>query len=83
VPGVVSTLDIIKPILASTYGHSAMTSALTWHLARKIDDWPQPDDLDENREHMIRLTCWTWFSGGTTAASVAARIESALRAASA
>jgi hypothetical protein len=46
-------------------------------LAEKIDrcDWDS-----RGREHMIMVTCWNWFSGGDTAAAVAAKIEAALLA---
>lgn len=70
------SVRIVAPILTATYGKGATADALAGYLAEKIDrcDWDS-----RGREHMILATCWGWFSGGTTAASVAAKIEAALR----
>lgn len=75
-----TTLDRILPILRSIYGKGSMVDSLGEHLAEKIDTYaPKPDDYeDEDRERMIMLTCWNWFSGGSTAHIVAAKIEAAL-----
>jgi hypothetical protein len=77
-----STLSVIQPILYATYGKGGMVKALAEHLAEKIDNYaPTLTDLeDEDRERMVMLVCWNWFSGGTTAASVAKKIEAALTA---
>ena len=68
-----STLVIISPILHSTYGKGGMVADFADHLAQKIDAYDGTD-----RERMILDMCWNWFSGGTTAASVARKIEEAL-----
>lgn len=76
------TLSTVLPIVTRFYGNASMPRALAAHLAEKIDAYtPKPDALeDEDRERMVMLTCWNWFSGGTTAQSVARRIEEALGA---
>lgn len=68
-----NTREIIQPILYNTYGHSPMCDALGEHLAVCIDRFKGIE-----REGMILLTCWDFFSGGDTAAGVAKRIEQAL-----
>jgi len=70
-----TTAEIVRPILYATYGKASMVDALLAELVRRID----ADDWDRRgREHGIMLECWNWFSGGSTAASVAAKIEAAL-----
>lgn len=74
------TEDLIRSLVVKTYGGGSMPLALSVELARKIDNYePRTDDLeDEDRERMIRDTCWNWFSGGGTANSLAAKIEALL-----
>lgn len=76
------TREIIAPILRETYGKGRMVDSLADHLAQKIDAWPdaKPRFGVRNREDMICMTCWDWFSGGTTAESIAKEIETALDA---
>lgn len=73
-----STAKIIRPILIATYGKGDMVQSLADHLVAKIDGYEPVDDRD-SRERMVTLECWNWMPGGTTAASVARRIEEALR----
>lgn len=77
------TQKTIAPIVYETYGNSQMAKALIVDLAKKIDGYqPQADDGDygRSREYVIHMTCWNFFSGGTTAESVARKIEEALNA---
>jgi hypothetical protein len=71
----VTTEDVIRPIVTSTYGKGGMVDALVTHLASVIDGrkWDS-----RGREFRVMVTCWDWFSGGTTADSVAQKIEAAL-----
>lgn len=78
-----STLDVVLPIIESTYGRGSMPKALAEHLAEKIDAHSPSERYHYSRETMIRDTCWNWFSGGSTAEHVAERIEAALWNASA
>lgn len=74
-PRQLSTLATVLPIITKTYGKGSMANALAAHLAEKIDR----NDFDSRgREHGVMLTCWAWFSGGSTAESAARRIEEAL-----
>lgn len=73
------TLKLILPIIEKTYGRGSMPRALAAHLAEKVEAWDGSDE-HRSREDMIRLTCWDWFSGGTTAASAARKVEEALDA---
>lgn len=79
-----STLGTISPILHLAYGEGPMVHDLAICLAAKIDGWPAsfdgPNYGETTREHMVRMTCWDWMTGGSTAASVAAKIEVALAA---
>lgn len=70
-----STLDVIHPILAETYGETETVYSMASWLAKRIDrqDWDS-----RGREYMIMLACWDWFAGGTTADGTAKRIERAL-----
>jgi hypothetical protein len=73
----------IRPILSEIYGHSATVDAMVEDLAERIHAFePRDEDFfgpaDKQREDMIRLQCWNWFSGGGTAAIAAERIEAAL-----
>ncbi len=72
-------IDTIQPIIYTTYGKSEMVDALIKYLASRIRDYEpcKNDDLD-SRERMIRMVCWDWMPGGTTAANVAKQIEAAL-----
>jgi hypothetical protein len=77
-----NTASIIAPIVIDTYGDNVMAAALVERLAEKIDTWPdspQPRYGSRTREDMVRLTCWDWFSGGSTAECVAEDIEAALQ----
>ncbi len=74
------TLSIVQPIVVSTYGKGSMVTSLAARLAEKIDAFEQHTDRD-TRERMIWETCWNWMPGGTTAQSVATKIEAALDAA--
>lgn len=71
------TRQKIEPILRRTYGKTVMVTALVDHLRQRIDekDWDS-----RGREHMVMCVCWDWFSGGTTAANAASKIEAALDA---
>lgn len=68
----------IGPTITKTYGDNGMSRALVAHLAEKIASFV-PRDEDDHRRDMIRETCWNWFSGGSTAAYVADKIEAALK----
>lgn len=67
----------IAPIINATYGTSPMTRDLIFYLVNLVyrDEWDS-----RGREYGIMRICWDWFSGGTTAASTARKIEEALRA---
>jgi hypothetical protein len=77
-----TTTDSIAPIVKSAYGDNGMADALIELLVLKIDTWPRPNQpmYNGSRENMVRMTCWDWFGGGGTAASVAQKIEAALDA---
>lgn len=79
-PSQTGSFEVVEPVIRKTYGKGGMAEALAKHLAEKIDAWPggQPRYGAESREDMIRLTCWDWFSGGTTAEGVARQIEERL-----
>lgn len=66
----------ITPIITSVYGDSVMSRALIAHLAPKISDGVFDS---RGRQHSIMLTCWDWFSGGSTAEYVASKIEDVLQ----
>lgn len=72
-----TTLEIITPILENTYGEGETVTALAEYLSGRIDTF-EPSYPDDTRERMICVTCWDWMTGGSTAASVARRIEAAL-----
>jgi hypothetical protein len=80
-----NTASIIAPIVTKTYGDTDMATALVENLAEKIDDWPRrrKHHSFRDREDMVRMTCWDWFSGGSTAECVAEDIEAALQKAQA
>lgn len=65
--------DLIAPIVQSAYGRGEMSRALLTHLATKIPSYAEGD-----RQRRVMLVCWDFFSGGSTAESVAAKIEGAL-----
>jgi hypothetical protein len=76
-----TTYEKIAPIIFETYGESEWAAYFTDHLSKKIDNWPirvPPSYFAETREDMVRLTCWDWFSGGSTAEYVAEKIEAVL-----
>jgi type IV pilus biogenesis protein CpaD/CtpE len=75
-----NTLEVVQPIIVDTYGKGSMTIALAEHVANEIDTF-EPQYPDDTREDMIRLTCWNWMTGGSTAEIVARKIEAALEAA--
>lgn len=65
----------IAPIITETYGDGAYARDLAYHLDALIE----AGEFDyRGREHGIMQTCWMWFSGGDTAASVARKIEAVL-----
>lgn len=70
-----TTDEKIRPIITGTYGDTGMSRALVFHLAGAIDNF---EDDGRGREHMIMQTCWTWFSGGDTAANAARKVEEVL-----
>lgn len=77
-----STLGIISPILHLAYGEGAMVHDLAIALTNKIDAWPDSAGAsygEATREGMIRMTCWDWMSGGSTAEHVAKKKTSRLR----
>lgn len=74
------TYKLVLPILQKTYGDGPMVPALAKDLAETIVEFPYRTQY-RSREDVIMLKCWDWFSGGDTAASVAANIEDALLAA--
>jgi hypothetical protein len=71
-----TTEEIIRPIITATYGDWSMSYALATDLASKIDAGSYEAG---RREDMVQMTCWNWFSGGTTAEHVAEEIEQALQ----
>lgn len=70
-----SSYGIVKPIILRTYGDNPMAHALAQHLAERIDDYE-----GQTRERLIGDVCWNWFAGGSTAETVANKIEKALEA---
>jgi hypothetical protein len=66
---------VITPILKLTYGKGSMVDAAAADLAQRI---AAENYDDRGREHMVMLRCWDWFTGGSTAESVARKIEAAL-----
>lgn len=73
------TREIIAPILREAYGTGHMVESLADYLARRIDAYPKTMQ-HRSREDVVMKTCWDWFPGGDTAASVGAKIETALDA---
>jgi len=69
-----STRAVIGPIIFDTYGDGAMAQALVDWIMRNIEG-VEP----VKRERFLMLACWDWFPGGTTAESVARKLEEALR----
>lgn len=63
----------VTTIIETTYGRSTMSQGLAQCLIEKIPEWDSDD-----RERQIMLTCWNWFSGGSTAENVAHKIKMAL-----
>lgn len=74
-----TTLQRVQPIVSRIYGrlHEQRSQELAVRLAERIDAW-EPRDPEDTREDMVREMCWSWFSGGSTAAIVARDIEGAL-----
>ena len=68
----------IESTITKTYGDNGMSRALVAHLAEKIASF-EPRHKRDTRQDMVMRTCWDWFSGGSTAASVADKIETALK----
>jgi hypothetical protein len=66
--------DALWPDIATTYGDNGVSRALAAYLAEKITNGEFEKD-SRGREYRIMVTCWNWFSGGTTAESVAKKIE--------
>jgi len=76
-----TTYEKIAPIIFETYGETEWGRSLAEYLVTKIEAWPnrvQPSYYADTREDMVRLTCWDWFSGGSTAEYVAKKIEAVL-----
>lgn len=67
----------VREIIISTYGNGSMPHALADYIEEELQNLPASVD----RETWLRNVCWNWFSGGTTAEGVAARIEAALNGA--
>jgi hypothetical protein len=65
--------EIITRIVTNRYGHNAMARGLADDLIAKMPDWNALDG--DERERQIMLTCWNWFSGGSTAEVVAHQIK--------
>jgi hypothetical protein len=63
----------VGEIVANTYGRGAMSAALTNELVKLIDNY-EGDHLEE----AVRMRCWNYFSGGTTASACARSIVDAL-----
>lgn len=77
------TAELIAPFLYQTYGEGGYIRSLVQHLAGRIESFQPRDpayhgDVETQREKMIMHVCWDWQSGGSTAESVARRIEAAL-----
>ena len=66
----------LRTIVFSTYGKNEMSKGLADRLEKRIPAFDE-DPAYRSREDMIREICWMWFSGGSTAASVAREIEEA------
>lgn len=73
-------LEIIRPILAKTYGDTEWVDALAAYLVSRLEAGPSTW-TGYSREDTIRNICWDWMTGGDTAAYVAAKIEGALKGA--
>lgn len=71
-----TTAERILPVLQGVYGAGQMVTALSEHLAEKIDTFER--GYYRTRKEMILQTCWNWFAGGGTAEIAAERIEKAL-----
>ncbi len=75
------TTATIRPIIEDTYGKDALSDTLIKSLVHKIETFEAEDHdsyYGRSRENIVRETCWLFFSGGSTAASVARHIEEAL-----
>lgn len=70
--------DLVTTIVTDVYGQNAMARGLASDLIEKIPGWDEGND-ERDREHQIMLTCWNWFSGGSTAEAVARKIETVLK----
>jgi len=69
-------LEIIEPIILEVYGDTEFARSLATHLAQSLT---VPERWERTREDTIRVICWNWFSGGSTAQYVAERIDGALK----
>lgn len=65
--------SIIRTVVTNRYGRNPMANGLADDLIEKIPGWDKDD-----RERQIMLTCWNWFSGGSTAEVVAHQIKMGL-----
>jgi len=69
----------ILDVLEDTYGKGVFVDALTDELVRQIPQWKLEHDanpgLQSEVERLIMMRCWDFFTGGTTAESVAHRIK--------
>jgi hypothetical protein len=72
------TLAVIQPAVFETYGDGGKARVLAESIALGVDTnrWRAQED---GREDGIRILCWSFFAGGSTAAIAARRIETALR----
>ena len=71
--------DIIRPIINDTYGKSEFIDAMIGDVAKTIDERNASEFAPlHSREHTVMCKCWDWMAGGSTAGSVACKIEAAL-----
>lgn len=71
--------EIIRPLIYKTYGEGVMAEGLAKTIADDVRERSHDNDYaNRGREYWIMMRCWDWFTGGTTAASVAEDIEKAL-----
>jgi len=73
-------LEIIEPLVLEIYGDNVMSRGLVNHLIYLLEgEGKTPLYRWEEREDRIRLACWDWMTGGSTAEYAARRIETALQ----
>lgn len=71
------TKEIITPYIEEAYGRSEFSERLINLLVNKIDNFKSRYN-GHTRQKMILDTCWLFYAGGTTADSVARKINDAL-----